>query len=75
MNCKKCGKEIAKDYQYCYECGNTLFLNTRERITGESLTEPSSTLKKLLDIVGRYPKLSVVIFLIIIITSLILIFK
>lgn len=61
MNCKKCGKEIEGEYQYCYKCGDTFELALRQRITGEQLTELSPREKKIVNTIKRYPILGAMI--------------
>lgn len=66
MNCKKCGKEIEDQYQYCYKCGDTFGLALRQRITGEQLTELSPRERKIVDTIKKYPILGVMIIILMI---------
>lgn len=63
MNCKKCGKEIETQYQYCYQCGNTLDMQLKRRIgiINVGAVELSPGEKKVVDTIKKYPILGVIL--------------
>lgn len=63
MNCKKCGKEIEAQYQYCYQCGSAFDMQLKQRIgiIDVGVVELSPGEKKVVDTIKKYPILGVIL--------------